>query len=407
MRILYISQYFPPEIGATQTRAYEMARNLVHAGHQVTMLTEFPNHPVGIIPAEYRGKYFERTNLEGIEVLRVWVKTSPTKNFRTRLFFYLSFMLNATLVGLIFTRRKYDLIYATSPPLFVGGAGIALSYWKRAPLVFEVRDLWPESAVTMGELKSRRFINWAYRFEAACYRRARKIIVTAQEIKDYLVDRGIPTEKVAIVRNGSNTDLFYRNPETRQRVRQALTMQDKFIALYAGLHGLAYDLDIIIEAAYLLREITDIHFLFIGDGPTKPGLQERIGKLGLGNVTFMSAQSYQEISAYFNAADVSLIPMKEPHIVGTLPIKIYDSMACQLPVIACGTGEIRTIICESKAGIALTPEDPQQLKDAILQLHSNPEQRAVYGSNGRQAVETQYTRQAQAQQLERILLGIK
>ena len=406
MRILYISQYFPPEIGATQTRAYEMARNLVRAGHHVTMLTEFPNHPAGVIPPRYRGKLFEYADLEGIEVIRVWVKTSLVKNMHTRLLFYLSFMINATLVGLFLARGKYDLIYATSPPLFVGGAGIALRWLKRVPLVFEVRDLWPESAVTLGELKNTSFIRWAYRFEEMCYRRARKIVVTAQEIMDSLVARGVPAEKLALVRNGSNTELFYRDPEARQRVRQLLGLEGKFIALYAGLHGLAYDLDTVLETVHLLRETLDIYFIFIGDGPTKAAAQQRARELDLQNISFLPAQPYREIPDFFNAADVSLIPMKEPHIVGTLPIKIYDSMACQLPVIACGTGEIQTVIQESGAGLALEPEDPQQLRGAILKLYSNPEQRARYGRNGRQVVEIQFNRLAQAQQLERILTTI-
>jgi glycosyltransferase involved in cell wall biosynthesis len=180
-------------------------------------------------------------------------------------------------------------------------------------------------------------------------------------------------------------------------------MEDKFIAIYAGLHGLAYDLEMVLSAAHLLRDVEDIHFLFVGDGPTKAAIQRRAGELDLDNATFLPAQPYQQVAAFFNAADVSLVPMKEPHIVGTLPIKIYDSMACELPVVACGTGEIETVICESDAGLVLPPGDAPRLRDALLQLYSNPEQRARYGQHGRRAVETSYTRQSQARQLEMIL----
>src|SRR5512139_1192627 len=154
MRILYISQYFPPEAGATQTRAYEMARNLVRLGHQVTMIAEIPNHPSGIIPPEYRGKLIERADLEGIDVIRVWVKTSPVKNFRQRIVFYLSFMLASIFAGLFLARGHFDLLYATSPPLFVGASGLLISRVRRIPFVFEVRDIWPESAVALGELSN-------------------------------------------------------------------------------------------------------------------------------------------------------------------------------------------------------------------------------------------------------------
>ncbi|MGC9469406.1 MAG: glycosyltransferase, partial [Anaerolineae bacterium] len=146
MRVLYISQYFVPEVGATQTRAYEMATGLIRAGHAVTMLTEVPNHPEGVIRPAYRGRFWAREPLDGIDVIRVWVKTSPTKTLGTRLAFYLSFALNATLAGLICARGNYDVIYATSPPLFVGIPALVLSVLRRVPLVFEVRDLWPESA---------------------------------------------------------------------------------------------------------------------------------------------------------------------------------------------------------------------------------------------------------------------
>ena len=152
MRILYFSQYFPPEVGATQTRAYEMARGLVQAGHRVTMVTEVPNHPSGIIPPDYRGKWYEWSKLDGIDVLRVWVKASPVKSFRSRMAFYLTYMANSALVSALKARGPFDMVYATSPPLFVGGAGLALHWLKRTPFVFEVRDLWPKSAVVLGRI---------------------------------------------------------------------------------------------------------------------------------------------------------------------------------------------------------------------------------------------------------------
>jgi len=165
MNILYLSQYYPPEIGATQARAYEMVRGLVRTGHHVTMMTEVPNHPTGIIRSAYQGKIYERTNEDGIDVIRVWVKASPVKGFRNRMAFYLSYMFMATLVGLFLTRKKYDVIYATSPPLFVGAAALILSYLRFTPLVFEVRDLWPKSAVALGELRNPFFIRLAEKLE--------------------------------------------------------------------------------------------------------------------------------------------------------------------------------------------------------------------------------------------------
>jgi colanic acid biosynthesis glycosyl transferase WcaI len=403
MRILYLSQYFPPEIGATQIRAYEMSHGLVDAGHHVTMIAEIPNHPSGIIPPEYRGKFYERTDLHGIDVVRVWVKASPVKTFRHRLLFYLSYMLNATLAALLIARGRYDVLYASSPPLFVGGAALIISYLRRVPLVFEVRDLWPESAVTLGELRNPRFIRWATRLEKACYNRAELVVVTAQEIVDCLIERGIPRGKLALVRNGANVELFKRDCETRRLVRARLGLEDKFLVLYAGLHGLAYDLEGILDVASDLQFEPDIRFLLIGDGPTKERVQQCAYELDLQNVIFLPPQSREQIADFFNAADVSIVPMKEPHIVGTLPIKIYDSMACEVPVIVSAIGEIQLIVENSGAGIATQPRNREQLREAILRLRADPALRAQLGHNGRRAVESCYSRQAQAQQLVQLL----
>ncbi len=271
MRILYLSQYFPPESGATQTRAYEMGRNLVRMGHSVTVIGEMPNHPSGIIPREYQGKLFERTQLEGMEVIRVWVKASPVKNFRNRMLFYFSYMINATLAGLLLARGRYDLLIATSPPLFVGGAALALSNLRRIPLVFEVRDLWPESAVALGELTNRRAIALATRLEESCYHKAKKIIVVTNGIYQRLVQRGIDSDKIAIIPNGANIDLFQFSQQERQVIRKKLGLEGKFVPVYAGIHGIAQGLESVVEAARLLQEAQDVHILLIGDGPSEGG----------------------------------------------------------------------------------------------------------------------------------------
>jgi colanic acid biosynthesis glycosyl transferase WcaI len=168
VRVLYLSQNFPPEVVACQARAYDMAHHLVLAGHQVTVLTEIPNHPSGIVPPEYRGKFWDRSTLNGIDVIRVWVKTSAQKTFGTRMALYLSYMANAALAGLVRARGRYDVIYATSPYLFVGGTALALSVLRRTPMVFEVRDLWPESAVALGELSNPQAVAMATRLEEMC-----------------------------------------------------------------------------------------------------------------------------------------------------------------------------------------------------------------------------------------------
>jgi glycosyltransferase involved in cell wall biosynthesis len=408
MRILYFSQYFPPEVGATQTRAYEMARGLVEAGHQVTMIAEVPNHPTGIIPPEYQGKWSDRADLDGIDVVRVWVKTSPEKNFRTRMAFYLSFMLMAIWAGLFLVRGKYEMIYATSPPLFVGGAALVLSYLRRIPLVFEVRDLWPESAVALGELRNPWAIKLAHRLEEACYHRAEKIVLVTQEMADYLIQRHVPERKLVVIRNGANPDLFQFDPQVRQKHRKQLQLGEKFVIAYAGLLGIAQGLDIMIKAAQsLMIQEPDVHFLVIGGGPVKQTLLHQAEALNLTNITFLPPQPRHMIPGYLSAGDAALVPLTRTRLLGALPSKMFDAMACERPVLLAAEGEARQIIIDSKAGEVVTPENSNSLIEAINRLMKHPELCLQYGQNGRQAVIDHFSRQAQARQLADLVAEIE
>lgn len=404
MRILYLSQYFPPEVGATQTRAYEMAQGLIRAGHSVTMLTEVPNHPEGVIRPEYRGRFWVREELDGIDVLRVWVWTSPVKTLRTRLAFYVTFMLNATLAGLLLARGPYDLLYATSPPLFAGGAALALSFLRRLPMVFEVRDLWPESAVALGELRSARSIRWATQLEERCYRRARRIVVVTEGIRRRLVERGIPEEKLVLIPNGANTELFRPQPEAGRTLRERLAVGDAFLVLYAGILGIAQGLETVLEAAHLLRDRSDIRFLLVGDGPCKADLVRKKEELGLTSVTMLDAQPREEMPAYFSAADVALVPLRKVDLFrSAVPSKMFDAWACGCPVLLGIDGEARAILERAQAGLYVEPEDPRALAQTIVELAARREWCRELGAKGRRFVEAYYSRQAQARALASLL----
>jgi len=404
MKILYLSQYFPPEVGATQARAYDMATGLIRAGHQVTVLTEVPNHPEGIVRKEYRGRLWVRETLDGIDVIRVWVKTSSIKNISTRLLFYLSYMIDATFAGLLLARGRYHLIYATSPPLFVGGAALALSILRRLPLVFEVRDLWPESAVALGELRNRRFIRWSTWLEEHCYRRARRIVVVTQGIRARLIERGFPSEKLTFIPNGSDTERFHPQPEAASALRRQLGLEGRFLVIYAGIHGIAQGLETVLEAAHRLADIPDIHFLFVGDGPSKPQLLQLKEKLRLRNVTMMEGQPREIIPIYLSAADAALVPLRRLDLFkGALPSKMLDAWACSVPVIMTVDGEAREVLNMARGGIYVEPESASRLSDAILQLKDNPALRKEYGRNGRDFVIRNYDRKKLAESLEATL----
>ncbi|MDX9956733.1 MAG: glycosyltransferase family 4 protein [Anaerolineae bacterium] len=404
MRILYLSQYFPPEVGATQTRAYEMAQGLLRAGHQVTMLAEVPNHPEGIIRPEYRGKFWVREPLDGIDVIRVWVKTAPAKTFKTRMAFYLSYMLNAVLAGLLLARGRYDAIYATSPPLFVGAAALALSRLRRIPLAFEVRDLWPESAVALGELHNPRFIRWATTLEEACYRHAQRLIVVTEGMRDRLIERGIPSEKLALIPNGANTELFQPQPAAGQQLRADLNLEGKFLIVYAGIHGIAQGLETALYAANQLRDDPRVHFLFIGEGPRKAELLALKAQLDLPNATMLEAQPREAIPAYLTAADVALIPLRRLELFkGAVPSKIFDAWACACPVLMSIDGEARAVLERAQGGVFFPPEDVAALVSAIEEMAGDQATCRRMGENGRQFVAAHYSRQAQAGALAALL----
>ncbi len=405
MRILYLSQYFPPEVGATQTRAYEMARGLVQAGHQVTMLAEVPNHPSGIIPPAYRGKWFERSDLDGIDVLRVWVKASPVKSFRSRMAFYLTFMANGALIGALQARGPFDVVYATSPPLFVGGAGLALHWLKRTPFVFEVRDLWPESAVVLGELRSPRAIALATRLEELCYNRASRVVVVTEGIRQRLLARGQAAEKLVLIPNGANTELFQPQPALGAEFRQQHGLRsDDFVVMYAGIHGIAQGLDTVLRAAQRLRVQDNIRFVMVGEGPVKPELQQLRSDLGLDNVLMLPEQPRTSMPAVLSAADVALVPLRKVELFEhAVPSKLFDAWACGCPVLLSIDGEARRVLEAANGGLFAPPEDPPALAQAISQLAKMPDRGRGLGANGRRFTVERYSRQAQARQLEQIL----
>lgn len=400
MRILYLSQYFHPETGATQARAYEMAIKWIQMGHKVTMLTEFPNHPSGIIPPSYRGKLFERINLDGIDVIRVWVKASPVKNISNRLLFYLTYMINAIIAGLILVRGKYDFLYATSPPLFVGGAALVLSRLKCIPMFFEVRDLWPETAVEIGELSNPHVISIATKLEEMCYQRAIQVVVVTQGMYDRLIQRSVPPSKLIISPNGANIELFTFKLSERNRIRTELGLESKFIAIYAGIHGLAQGLETVVQTAHLLADKPNIHFILIGDGPKKAVILALAKSYNLPNLTMLPEKPRELIPYYLSAADVALVPLRKTEIFkSTLPSKLFDAWSCKRPVIVSIDGEARAIVETVKGGIFISPEDPVRMAEALIYLMNSPAERQSMGENGLAYTKQNHSRSALAEKL--------
>ena len=403
MRVLHLSQYFPPEAGAVQVRAMTIAQSLARQGHQVTVLTELPNHPSGVVQPAYRGKLWVRETQDGVDVVHLWVKASPVKSFHTRIAFYLSYMLAAIIAGLALPGR-FDVIFANSPPLFVAAAGWAISLIRRAPFVMEVQDLWPESAVALGELNNPRFIRWAEWVECKCYSRSFRIIAVTEGISDRLAARGVPREKVALVPNGSNINIFQPDPDGGSRLRAELGLLDKFVAIYGGILGIAQDLETVLEAAQLLGDKPDICIVLVGEGPHKEELLALKELRGLTNVLMLPGQSLEHMPAFLSMANIALVPLRKVDLfLGARPTKMFDAWACQTPTLITVDGEARQVMEQVGAGLFVEPENPRALVEGLLWLRERPELLVRMGQAGRQAVLDRYSLQAAARQVEAIL----
>jgi glycosyltransferase involved in cell wall biosynthesis len=410
IRILYLSQYFPPEVGATQTRAYEMARYLAAQGHRVTMLTEVPNHPSGLIPPAYRGKLWERAPLDGIDVVRLWVWAAPEKGFVTRMRFYLSYMVMAILAGVglgLRLRRRYDVVYATSPPLFVGLAGAIIAALIRARFVFEVRDLWPESAVALGELNNPRAIRLADAVARLCYRRARRIVAVTRDMVARLEARGLRPGKIVLIPNGANVAQFRPVPAEVRPLRDQLGVGEAFVVLYAGIHGLAQGMESLVETARLLRDEADVRFVFVGAGPKKAAVAALQAQYELDNLLLLPEQPRAAMPAYLTMAGASLVPLRAAQLFeGALPSKMFEAMACGAPVVLSARGEAAAVLAEAQAGLVVPPEDPAALAAAIRYLKDHPDQAAAMGQRGRAFVVREYSRAEQARRLDALLRAV-
>jgi len=401
MKILYVSQYFPPEMGAPAGRAAELSRLWVEGGHEVTMLTGFPNHPTGVVPPQYRQKFrrlVARENIEGVNVVRTWLLPFPNRKTYERILNYSSFCISSAMTGLFLDQP--DVVIATSPQLLVGLSGWWLARCNGVPFVFEVRDLWPESlaAVGMGNPNSLLHRSLA-KLAGFLYRSCDRLVVVTPAFKEYLVEHWrVPADKIFVVENGVETSLFSRlTPKTA--LRRELGAGEKFIVSYIGTLGNAHGLETLLEAAALLRErAPEVLFLLVGEGAEKARLVSLSQSLGLTNVRFVGQQPRETIPAYITASDACLVLLKKTDLFKTvLPTKMLEFMSCARPVILGVDGHARKVLEQANAGIFVTPQDSAELAEAVMRLAADPALRESFGRNGRQHILRYFSRQHTAE----------
>lgn len=398
MRVLLISQYFPPETGGPPNRLLSIANGLREAGHEVHVLAEKPNHPEGIIREDYRGGSFEERTYDGIPVTYTWVYTDPEKNFLKRLAFYLSFMVMAV-VGALRTKGDFDVVLASSPPLFVGLSGWLAARLKDAKFVFDVRDIWPEVAVAMGALTNSVAIRLAERLEQFIYNRADGITAVTSSFCDHIQE--VASERIPMrrVMNGTMPDVFQQD-ERREDVREALGVEGKYVVTYAGNLGLAQGLPHLIEAADLLQENEDVKFVLLGSGPVKEDLIQEANSRELDNICFLDRVPLEEAAAHMAASDALLVPLEDHEIYRQfIPSKLFDSMASGHPVLLSVDGEARSILEEAEGGLYYPAEDGEALAERIEWLVNHPEEGKEMGRTGRAYARKNCTRAVQAQEM--------
>lgn len=379
MKLLILTQYYPPEIGAPQSRLSELAQELAKIGFCVSVLTAMPNYPTGKTFPGYAG-LFRKETLEGITIFRSYIFPTQSTSFFKRLLNYFSFVFSSFWTGLFLP--KPDFILTESPPLFLGISGYLLSKIKSAKWIFNVADLWPLSVVELGIINKNSFMfKLSNRMESFFYHNAAFVTGQSKTILENITDR-YPDIITYHLSNGVNPEKYkMAEPKNIGKIR----------VMYAGLHGLAQGLDQILAAAANLSNNSNIEFIFIGDGPEKPKLVDQVLNSGINNVTFLDPIPKSQIPDALASADILIVPLKI-QLTGAVPSKLYESMAAGKPVILIAESEAAKIVHNADCGMVITPGDIEALTSAIQHLAANPEERKRLGVNGRNAAINKFDR---------------
>jgi glycosyltransferase involved in cell wall biosynthesis len=389
MRLLFLTQYFPPEIGAAPTRLQNIAREIARVGNEVEIVTGLPNYPRGRFFEGYERTLYRKEIKDGLTVHRVWMLPALGGGLR-RILNYLTFAI-ASVWGLL-RSEKPDFLFVESPPLILAVPGMIFASIWRIPLILNVADLWPDAAIDMGFMnKNSLLARLTYALERWSYRHASYVNAVTLGIQQTLLQtKGVPRSKVLFLPNGVDTALFQLQSADGE-LKERLGLAGKRVILWAGTLGGAHGLEHVLDSAHLLRAHPDIHFLFVGDGTAKPALEKRCRSLDLSNVTFHPPVPFEQVPKFFSIAEAglaSLLPL--PVHEGARPSKVFPVFASGKPLIFVGRGEAAQLVREANAGVVVTPGDPDALASAVLQLMADPALLQELGGNGRLYVEKHF-----------------
>lgn len=385
VRILILTQYFPPEIGGPQTRLAAMAAELQRLGHDVEVVTGLPNYPRGKIFPGYRNAFYRREVRDGVTVHRVWLYPAMGGGVK-RMLNYTSFA--ATSIYGLMRAEKPEFIFVESPPLFLAISAHVAGRLRGAPFIFSVADLWPDAIAEGGFLPDGFLLRCLGAIEKWSYRKAAYVNAVTEGIRDALLHKkSVAPEKVLFLPNGVDT-IRYQPRREDATLKKELGLEGKRVILWAGTLGYAHGLENVLQAAQLLIDRPEIHFLFVGDGSAKASLQELARNLCLTNVTFRDPVPVEQLPPYFSLADCGLASLLDiPIHEGARPSKIFPVLASGKPLIFVGKGEGARLVQEAGAGVVVEPGNPAVLAQAVLQLTGDPESARVLGERGREYVE--------------------
>lgn len=398
MKVVYVSQYFVRGDQPGGVRHWHHTRALNARGHDVHVITSFVQHKERTVPEAYRGKRVVREAEDGLTMWRTYSTPGYGRDLRSRLANYLSFAWWASVAAIRAPRPK--VIVASSPSLPAAAGAAVVSLIKRTPFVLEVRDLWPESAIAMGLVRQGgMFARVASALERFCYWRAKHVIALTEGIRDGVIAKGVPEDRVTVITNGVDPA-----PEASTTPEFPIP-DDSFCAMYVGAHGTYSALETVLQAADRLRDTPSVRFVFVGGGDQKPRLQGMARDLNLPNVTFVDPVPKSDVPAWLGRADVCLLPYQDrPLFAGALPNKTFDYMGAGRPIIAAvPPGELSRLVHRAECGVAIAPEDPASLADAIGQLAADPDLRARLGEAGRAYVQEHYNRGTLARRFTEIV----
>ncbi len=405
MKLLLISQYFPPETGAGATRAEALVKYLSRQDWNIEVISELPNYPTGKVHSDYKKKFQQAEEMYDSKVNRVWVWANPRKSLIQQLGIFGSFLLTS-LLYVVMNPKKYDVVFATSPPIFAGIAGAVISKLLNTKFVLDVRDIWPDAAVDAGKIEKQSFFfKFGRTLENWIYRQADLIIPVTSRSEDIIKKRCKETP-TKVISNGVDLDSFYKHKHPEQIIDEEYD-PEKFRVGYVGSLGVIHDLQTLVKAAKICEKDEDIEFIIVGDGGSRDKLEKEIEKFQPNNLHWIGLKEHYKVPAYISSFDLAINPVYNAKIFESIvTVKFYEYLACETPVISLAKGLMKKEGDKSGAVITIEPEQPMKLAETIINLKNNPSKLKELSANSRDYILDNYSREQLTQKLSKHLKSV-